>query len=85
MTDNLQQAWQEENKLSKWRRSLYIIATIFSLLIIGGLLIICWPTAKENTANWKQNLIKKSHELVIKIKEWQNNNEQQVINGDILK
>lgn len=85
MTEDLQQVWHEEAKLSKWRRLLYIIATIFSLLIIGGLLILCWPTAKENTANWKKNIINKSHELVIKLKEWQNNSEQQVINGDILK
>ncbi|HNW55560.1 MAG TPA: hypothetical protein PKN62_00545 [bacterium] len=85
MTDDLQQAWHEESKLSKWRRSLYIVAAIFSLIIISGLLIICWPTAKGNASTWKQTIATKAHQLVIGLKEWQNNNEKKVIEGDILK
>ena len=85
MTDNLQQAWQEEAKKSQRRQFLIITAVLFGSLIVIGLLVIGWPKLRTTGGQWQETLVKKSQQLVEDLKQWQNNNEQQVIKGDILK
>ncbi len=85
MTDNLQQAWQEEAKKSQRRQFLIATAILFGALIIIGLFIISWPKLKATSSQWQETLTKKSQQLLEDLKQWQNDSEQQVINGNILK
>lgn len=85
MTDNLQQAWQEEAKKSQRRQFLIITVVLFGSLIVIGLFVISWPKLKATGNQWQETLTKKSQQLLEDLKQWQNNNEQQVINGNILK
>lgn len=85
MTDNLQQAWQEEAKKSQRRQFLIATAILFGALIIIGLFIISWPKLKATSSQWQEMLTGKSQQLLEDLKQWQNDSEQQVINGNILK
>lgn len=83
--DSLQQAWRGETKQQRWRRA-YRSLTIFLLIImIGGLLMIIWPTMRQNSSTWSVWFKNKAGQALDGFKQWQVNSERSIIEGDILK
>jgi hypothetical protein len=83
--DSLQQAWRGEAKQQRWRRAYLSTAIILLIIMITGLLMILWPTMRQNLAAWPVWFKNRTGQTLNSLKEWQVNNERSIIEGDILK
>jgi uncharacterized BrkB/YihY/UPF0761 family membrane protein len=83
--DSLQQAWQGENKQRRWRRFYRLFVIFIIILMLGGLLLIGWSTVKQDSSGWALWLKNKQNQVIKDIKQWQNNNERAVIEGNLLR
>ncbi len=83
--DSLQQAWRGEAKQQRWRRVYWSLAILILIIMIGGLLVIGWPTFQHNFSNWSAWLKDKTGQTVDNLQQWQLNNERSIIEGNILK
>jgi len=83
--DSLQQAWRGEAKQQRWRRAYWSLAIIILIIMIGGLLVIGWPSFQRNLSNWSAWIKDKTGQTVDNLQQWQLNNERSIIEGNILK
>lgn len=83
--DSLQQAWRGETKQRLWRLAYRSSAVFLLIIMIGGLLVIIWPTTRQSLANWSTWFKNKSGQALDSFKEWQLNSEKSIIEGNILK
>lgn len=83
--DSLQQAWRGETKQQRWRLAYRSSAVLLLIIMIGGLLMIIWPTMRQNSSTWLVWFKNKAGQALDGFKQWQVNSERSIIEGDILK
>lgn len=83
--DSLQQAWRGEAKQQRWRRTYWSLAVVIVVIMIGGLLVISWPSFQHSFSHWSAWFKDKTGQTVNNLQQWQLKNERSVIEGNILK